>query len=327
MIATSKGVAPALLALAGLLGSSRAAASDTEEEAFRQASLLHDQKEYPRACPQLGAVLERSVDPPLAWVERTAACYREWGKTASAWSYYRRAASLARARDDERTARRQAAVDELDPELTRLRVHVSDALKGQDQLVIMLDERELPPATWGVDVPVDPGPRRLIAKVGELRHEVPITCDHPRQEITLDVWPALAEKRELARVERPEPPQPPQAPPPRGVGAVGIVGGVLTGVGDIGGGVGIGLGLADPDHACTPRGCNALGKEAADGARRQGDIATGVFFASAGVAVVGAVLIVIEATTTRPRARAAFSGDFAIGDYRIMPPLLSYEVR
>lgn len=110
--------------------------------------------------------LEQSqqLDPAVGTLLNLAECYALLGRTASAWSAYRDATSLAattKQLERERFAARKA--QELEPTLSRLLVTVSPEARVPG-LTLTRNGVPLPEGLWGASIPVDPGAQHVEAK-------------------------------------------------------------------------------------------------------------------------------------------------------------------
>ena len=127
--------------------------SAAAEALFQEGKELMARGRHPEACAKFEASvrIERAVGAVL----NLADCHERVGRTASAWSEYRDAASDAERTGDAvraRFANRRAA--ELQPSLSRLLVGVDGAAEG---LTVRVNGRELARDAWSSAVPVDPG--------------------------------------------------------------------------------------------------------------------------------------------------------------------------
>jgi len=195
-------------ALAQPSASDRAAA----EALFNQALELLDQGKAADACPKLAE--SQKLDPGVGTLLYLADCYKQTGKTASAWGTFREAAYAASAagqKDREETATKEAAA--LEGILSKLTVSVERPdIPG---LRVMRDGQEVGRALWETPVPVDPGRVVVIAEAPGMiswkgEGEVPAGGG----STTIRV-PMLA--------TAPTPP-PPVAPPPAAVAATAAAG-------------------------------------------------------------------------------------------------------
>ena len=113
-------VLSALAAAPHALGQDNKAAA---EALFDDAKKLMAAKHYAEACPKFAD--SQRLDPGVGTLLNLGLCYKQNGQTASAWSSYREAASLARSEgqsDREDLARQEAA--NLEPQLTKLVIEV-----------------------------------------------------------------------------------------------------------------------------------------------------------------------------------------------------------
>ncbi len=115
--------------------------------------------EFAPACPKLEAAVKLYRGSGV--LLNLADCYEHVGRTASAWTEFGEAASLAvlaGRQDDESEARRRQAA--LEPRLAHL---VVDVKGPAPTLSLSWDGKELLPAAWHTRIPVDPGPHTLAA--------------------------------------------------------------------------------------------------------------------------------------------------------------------
>lgn len=199
------------------------------------------------ACPKFEGASH--LYPSVGIALNLADCYERVGRTASAWTEFGEAASLAgrsdRPDDAAEARRRQVA---LEGKLTHLVLRAPHDIPG---LSVKRDGIELPPAAWDSPIPVDPGPHEVRAEAPERTPWVQsVTAAGAGQTTTVEV-PELAAAPPSANPEvapattsNAVPPTHPPADQGRGssgartagwvlVGAgvaVGIGGGVLTGV-------------------------------------------------------------------------------------------------
>ena len=125
------------------------------ETLFVEARKLLDAGKVAEACPKLAA--SQKLDPALGTLLNLARCYRETGRTASAWASFLEAAQVAKSSgqaERERAARNEAAA--LESKLTRLTVMVAPEPADVD-VVVKRDATALPAGAWGVATPIDPG--------------------------------------------------------------------------------------------------------------------------------------------------------------------------
>jgi hypothetical protein len=126
---------------------------------FDQGRKLMRLELYGEACPKFAE--SHRIDPTLGTLLNLAYCWKQLGKTASAWSAYREAALLAvwqQQAQREAFARQEA--DALEPQLAKLRVAVT---APEPELVVRRDGEVVPPEAWGERIAIDPGAYRIEA--------------------------------------------------------------------------------------------------------------------------------------------------------------------
>lgn len=134
-----------------------------------EANFLFDEGRAAMARRDFAAAvskLEQSqqLDPAVGTLLNLAECYASLGRSASAWSAYRDASSLAattRQLERERYAARKA--QELEPQLSRLVVSIKPPARVPG-LTLTRNGVLLPEGLWGAALPVDPGAQHLEAK-------------------------------------------------------------------------------------------------------------------------------------------------------------------
>ncbi|HEX9618697.1 MAG TPA: hypothetical protein VF989_01100 [Polyangiaceae bacterium] len=157
------------VAIAGALAATGAAASARAETAraaaaealFQQAQELFANGQVEEACEKFKA--SQQIDRELGAQLHLADCYERIGRTASAWAAFLAAAAIAeRSGDMERRRIALTRVEALEPQLSYVVLHVppEHATAG---LVTSIGDMQVPPGSWGVAIPVDPGEQRLHA--------------------------------------------------------------------------------------------------------------------------------------------------------------------
>jgi hypothetical protein len=171
------------------MGASSLAAAQAESEAaarelFNEARELAGKGQYAPACPKLEAASRLYRGSGL--LITLGDCYEHLGRTASAWTTFGDAASVAAAigrSDDEAEAKRRQRA--LEPRLSRLAIHVSNGAEG---LTIARDGVSLDAAAWGAPIPVDPGTHTVSARApGRAPWSTSIAVTQTGQTVTVDV--------------------------------------------------------------------------------------------------------------------------------------------
>jgi hypothetical protein len=132
------------------------------EMLFDRGVALMKQGQFAQACAQLeqSQTIERGIGTLLYLAE----CYEKLGRTASAWAMFREAASAARAEGQpDRAKTGNARADRLEPQLSKLAIHVT-AASAPAGLTVLRNGQPVPPGVWGQPMPVDPGEQRVEAR-------------------------------------------------------------------------------------------------------------------------------------------------------------------
>ena len=127
---------------------------------FTDGKRLMKSGKYAEACPKLEAA--QKLYSSAGILLNLGDCYEKIGRTASAWTRFGEAASVAarsnRSDDADEARRRQEA---LEPALVRLTIRVPSPVPG---LVVSRDGVTLDEAIWGTTLPVDPGDHLVRAE-------------------------------------------------------------------------------------------------------------------------------------------------------------------
>lgn len=266
---------------------------------FDQGRALVKAGNYGQACPKFEESYK--LEAGIGTSFNLADCYERIGKTASAWSGFLEAASLARIGGQvqrEKVARDRAK--DLEPRLSRLVIEVA---KGGDVdgFEVRRDGTSIGKGVWGQGVPVDPGEHAVEASApGRKSWRTTVVLAGDGASITVTV-PLLAAEQEAtpAPVEPPKGPKPPTAPPEDATRGSGqrTAGLVTAGVGLVSLGVAGVFAMqtrskvSDAEAWCDGANCwDQRGVDLHDEARSKADLAT--VFSIVGVAALtgGAVL-------------------------------------
>lgn len=130
------------------------------EALFAKAKQLMADGQIDEAC----ATFEESMklDPGVGTKYQLGRCYEQQGRSASAWSAYLEAASMARAAgqaDRAEAAKRKA--DALKPTLSTLTIQT--AKDAPDGLTVTIRDTAYGNATFGTAIPFDPGTHDVVA--------------------------------------------------------------------------------------------------------------------------------------------------------------------
>lgn len=132
----------------------------TAQALFEQALNLMEKGDAAAACPKLEE--SQRLDPGVGTLLYLADCYETLGRTASAWATFLDASYSAKdlgQKDREKLANQNA--ERLKPTLSKLILDVEAA--DTPGLAITSDGQPISAASFGSEIPVDPGPHNLTA--------------------------------------------------------------------------------------------------------------------------------------------------------------------
>jgi len=217
---------------------------------FTEGKRLMKAGKYAEACPKLEAA--QKLYSSAGILLNLGDCYEKIGRTASAWTRFGEAVSVAtrsnRADDADEARRRQEA---LEPALVRLTIRVPSPVPG---LSVSRDGVTLDEAIWGTTLPVDPGDHLVRAEApGYEPWSTSVSLTRRGDTVTVKVPKLIAagtvEKLPPERI--PDTPPKPPAHARRG-GGNGLAWGLLLG-GAVVGATGGGLMLVESQRARAAR--------------------------------------------------------------------------
>jgi hypothetical protein len=290
---------------------------------FNAAKALLDAKQYTDACTKFAE--SKRLAPGLGVTLYLADCYERIGRTASAWTEFRAAEGLARARRDARADVARDRAQELEAKLDRLTVTVAPTIPRAG-LRLLLDGAPLQPEEWGLAMAVDPGEHAVVVS----------SPDHPNRTLVARVGPdAPTTTVHIESLEEPAPQSPPPmaSPPPPAPPALSLptpepppqeaaagpptspqrwIGIVVGGVGVVGIALGSAFGLTaksklDQSNSGSNPPCDPSNHCNSDGLslrQSSGDAATvsTVAFVAGGVAMAGGIVLYFTAPRGAPRS-------------------------
>lgn len=181
-------------ALAAWPSLARADGSETDKQIaqslFDDGRTLLEAGRTAEACPKFAE--SQRLDPGGGTLLNLALCHELENKTATAWSEFREALSIA-VRDDRKDRQELANlhIAALLPKLTRLTVVVPETIAAREPEVT-LDRSRLPAAAWNTEIPIDPGEHRIVVSAQGLpRWETSIATLDAGRTYRIDVPPAL----------------------------------------------------------------------------------------------------------------------------------------
>jgi hypothetical protein len=309
------------LGLALALLPSRALAEPTDaaaaEQLFVAARAAMEQGDLKTACERFAE--SQRLDPAAGTLINLADCLDREGKIASAWQRWKEALDMLRP-DDERRAAVSQRAQAIEARVPKLELRLST--KAPTGTVADRDGVALGSASFGISLPIDPGPHRIVGKApGYAPREYAITI-HESESTTLEIEPGAATPGEAAAPPLPAPASPTPVAPvsDSGSSATRTWGFVGLGIGAagllVGGTAGV-LAIAkknEMEDACHRVGeellCTSAGVDAADSGSTFATVANiGVAVGLVGVAA-GAYLLLSSTGESRTAAyvRPAWSG-------------------
>jgi tetratricopeptide (TPR) repeat protein len=322
------------LVIAAALGAVAPARADNKADAlFNRGKQELAAKHYEAACRDFRASLD--ADPSaIGTMVNLARCYESWGRLATGLSYYKEARAAAEKGHDNRAAQIDARIKALDPQVPRLTVHVRGATAG---VALQLDGKPLGIDQIGKELLVDPGPHVVALVRGGDRRERTVPVEPGgSSEVQLDA-PPPQDTGTVATAGTGSAATPPTtttatttttdaadvvvirtaADPSRTRRVVAIVAGATGAVAMLAAG-GITL-RAKSRYDAALKGdcdndrdtCDADGVSATASARKEANVATGIFAGGAALAIAGGVLFFVSRS----------SGDSREHTMRIVPQL------
>lgn len=195
----------ACLAISLLFGAGSAAAQVEDQAAarslFNEGRQLLKAGKYPEACRKLEAA--SGFYKSAGILLNLADCYEKLGRTASAWTEFGEAATVAeranRTAEAREASTRQSA---LEPKLGKLTILVGRELPG---LTVKRDGAEVPAAALGTPIPVDPGAHEIrVEAAGHEPWSITVTIGPKGQTVPVEV-PELRATPEAPAAAQPAP--------------------------------------------------------------------------------------------------------------------------
>ena len=280
------------------------------EELFRQGQSLMQAGKLDDACPKLAE--SQRLDPGTGTLLNLGACHEKQGKLASAWAEFSDAAALSQR--DGRDDRVQFAKDHLaaiEPKLSRLTINVAAgaAVPGFE---VKLDDAVVGGPSFGIPLPVDPGPHQIAASApGKRPWQASLAIKLGPSEESVVVQPLADAPKEagadagsssptLAESDRPAPGRT-QRLIAYGLGGLGVVG---VAVGTAFGLTAISKNDESNAKGCFGDECIASAATLRKDARSAGTLST-VAFAVGGAALAGGAVLFFTAPSSKTPAQRA----------------------
>jgi hypothetical protein len=285
------------------------AAASTKDQVlglYNQGKELLDAGKTAEACQAFESA-KRLDFTAINLILRLGDCYERLGRTASAYSQYQQAASLAAAAKDARRSTAEERVAAVEPHLARLSVALAPGAAG---VTVSRNGEVLAGDKLGTPAPVDPGRYTFEAIATGKKSWITAREIAPGSTVIVEV-PALEPIASIA-------PSAPIASPDSASSPRRTIGVALAGVGLVGVGVGVAFGVkalsnlsaSKADGHCDAQSfCDDVGFQLRRDAQDAGIISTLTLALGGAAAVAGAVLWITAPTSAKapPRAPASSS--------------------
>lgn len=293
-----------LLALVTIASTAHAGDKDRADALFKQGKKLMAEKKYADACEAFEHSMK--LDPQIGTELNVGRCYEEWGKLGHALHSYQAAEKMAKDAGDARAPKIHELVEQLDPQVPRLTIHVP---KDADTSSVRLDGAHVD--SFADAIVLDPGSHKVeyATASGKKKSRVVPVERGGSSEITLDL-PAQHEAVDHEQQPHPPPPPPPPVAETRDPGRGYRIGAyALGGVGVAAIGVSTYLTItakstyndALKSHCGgMTNGCDDIGLRDTHDARHRANIGTIVFAAGAAAVAGGVVLYLVRPKAEHP---------------------------
>jgi hypothetical protein len=313
------------LALMAPARTARAGDPAAAEALFQQGRTLVESGKLAEACEKFQS--SQALDPSAGTLLNLADCHEREQKTATAWAEFLAAARLAREqRRPELAGESERRARDLEPKLSYLTIQVEAPVSG---LELRRNDILIPPASFGVRAPVDPGEQVLTATAPGYKPRRLTVQVAARDQQSISVPPLEPEGDGSAAAAAVPPPSPtagpagdrsapdspasePSAKPSALPWIVGGAGAALLVTGGIFGALALSSNGEAQDGCSDPANCNdADALDAADRRNTQATIANvGVGLGIVGVGI-GVVLLLTQ--PDRESTASSIGVDVALG--------------
>lgn len=159
------------------------------EQLFLEGRKLMAEEKFELACAKFKAAhdLDRTATGTLL---NLALCHERIGRTATAWAEFRQVAAESADKREDRVALAREHEAKLLPLLSHLRIVVPPAARAPGLVISLDDGKLIPEASWGTDLPMDPGAHVVHASApARLPADLAVTIDEKadRKLVTVPV--------------------------------------------------------------------------------------------------------------------------------------------
>lgn len=288
-------------------------------ELFRDGVALAAGNNCAGAIAKYKEVARVIMTPQVAF--NIAECEERLGKLVSAVGNYRLAQSQL---DDPKVkAKAKEVASQVDGRISALEERIPKLTvkrgKGAETATLLLDGTELGSAQIGTEMPIDPGPHELIARIGEKEagKKTFSIGEKEAQEIEIGIDPNLLKKDEPPPPPPPEKKdEPPVVPVEPDKGGSKIPGIVLLGVGVASAAVGMALffgprqsTIDELENVCGPdKRCPPSAKDTSDSGKLYTGIAEAAWGVGGAAVITGVILLVTSGGGKKPPAAGQLPG-------------------
>lgn len=269
------------------------ASADKADKLFQKAKKLHAEKKYAEACPTYEEV--DKTDPAIGSKLNVAKCYEDWGKLATAYTWYVQADKMATDAKDDRAPKIKAVIEELDTNVPRITLKIPDGADPDVLDTLTLDGQPIPEDWLNEQQRIDPGPHVIEFTVeGQKKKKMAPVERGGESELSLDIPKGVGKKPRPPKKKDGEvlpPPPPPPADPGKtrrwlgiGIGGAGVIAVGVASVLTLTARSSYKSALADHCMGMTSA-CDAEGYKLTHDARTRANVATVVTLI--GVAAIG----------------------------------------
>jgi hypothetical protein len=169
------------------------ASADKADKLFQKAKKLHAEKKFAEACPTYEEV--DKTDPAIGSKLNIAKCYEDWGRLATAYSWYVQADKMATGAKDDRAAKIKELIEELDTNVPRLTIKTPDGADPDVLDTLTLDGQPIAEDYLNTEQRIDPGPHVIEFVVeGQKKKKMAPVERGGESELSLDIPKGVGKK-------------------------------------------------------------------------------------------------------------------------------------
>ncbi|MFN0247726.1 MAG: hypothetical protein ACKV2T_12640 [Kofleriaceae bacterium] len=305
----------AITSILVLVALSSPAFADKADKLFQKAKKLHAEKKFAEACPMYEEV--DKLDPAVGSKVNAAKCYEDWGRLATAYTWYIAADTLATETKDERGPKIRELIEELDINVPRMTIKIPEGADPDVLDTLTLDGQPVAESWYNTQQRIDPGPHVLEFVVeGQRKKKMAPVELGGESELSLDIPIGPGKKpRKKKNVVVDPPPSVVVAPDPGktrrylayGVGGAGVVAIGVASVMTLSARGKYNDALEEHCMGSTS-GCNATGFRITRDARSTANVATVITLVGV-AAIAGGIVLYLTAPSAPPPSEKAPPAD------------------